>query len=199
MSRNLTYAWLGVVVAAVGACANDDASTASSAAESGTEAITRREGFILRTGGGEVLQNGIIVKLSPANGTEGSILVEQTFPQGGSTILHRHEQGDELFYVVSGHGTVTLSAVTDSIGPGDVVFVPRDEVHAIQNPEGADPLKVVFFMDSPELVEQFRAIHERIVSDPENPPTAAELAQIEARYGGGVAVFPEDGDDSSNQ
>lgn len=194
MPRNLTV-WLGVTFVALGACANDDPATASSAARPETEATTRRQGFILRTGGGEVLPNGIVVKLSPTSGTEGSILVEQTFPKGGSTILHRHEQGDELFYVVSGHGTATLSGVTDSIGPGDVVFVRRDEVHAIQNLEGADPLKVVFFMDSPELVEQFRAIHERIVSDPDNPPTAAELAEIEALYRGGVAVFPRDSDD----
>lgn len=198
MFRKLAYAWLGVAVVALGACSSED-STDSSAARPETGSTTRRGGFILRTGGGEVLQNGILVKLSPANGTEGSILVQQTFPQGRSTILHRHEQGDELFYVVSGRGTAMLSGATDSIGPGDVVFVPRNEVHAIQNRGSADPLKVVFFMDSPELVEQFRAIHERIVSDPDNPPTADEFAKIEARYGGGVSVFPQDGGGSNDQ
>lgn len=35
------------------------------------------EGFILRTAEGEFLRNGIVVKASPATGTEGSILVEQ--------------------------------------------------------------------------------------------------------------------------
>ena len=52
--------------------------------------------------------NGLVVKASPRTGTEGSILVEQTFQRGGATNLHMHDQGDELFYVVSGQGTATL-------------------------------------------------------------------------------------------
>ena len=169
----------------LGACS--DGRSASSA-QTPADQATERTGFVLRTGGREVLQNGIVVKLSPENGTEGSIMVEQTFPHGGATILHRHEQGDELFYVVSGRGTATLSGSTHPIAPGDVVFVPRQEVHSIQNLDNAEPLTVVFFMDSPELVRQFRAVHERTIADPANPPTAAELAEIEARYGGGVTV-----------
>lgn len=188
MPRGLSRAVLAMALTVLVSCSGDVQTNAPSAMEVDAQRASDRTGFVLHTGGGEVLNNGIVVKLSPANGTEGSILVEQTFPQGGSTILHRHDQGDELFYVVSGTGTATLSGATERIGAGDVVFVPRSEVHAIQNLNNATPLRVVFFMDSPELVEQFRAIHERIVSDPDNPPTAAELAEIEARYRGGVAV-----------
>ena len=145
-------------------------------------------GFILKTGLGELLGNSIVVKASPANGTLGSILVEQTFPRGGTTNLHLHEQGDELFYVVSGRGTATLGDTTDEIGAGDVIFVPRSAVHRVENLDNDEPLKVVFFMDSPELVEQFRAMHERVTSDPDRPITPEEREAIADRIGGAKAV-----------
>jgi len=142
------------------------------------------DGFILKTGKGEPLLNGIVVKASPKNGTSGSILVEQTFNKGGTTNRHIHEQGDELFYVVSGRGSATVGDKTEMIEQGDVVFVPKDVVHSIQNLENDDPLTVVFFMDSPELVEQFRAVHERITSEPDRPITREELATLGKRIGG---------------
>ncbi len=185
--RRAIYA--AIVVGCVG-CSSDppspDARPATSSVQTPAESVA--EGFILRTGEGEVLQNGIIVKASPATGTLGSILVEQTFSRGGGTALHLHEQGDELFYVVSGRGTATLGDSTDEIGPGDVIFVPRNAVHRIGNLNSDEPLRVVFFMDSPELVEEFRAIHERVTSEPDRPITNEERAAISERIGGGRAV-----------
>lgn len=146
------------------------------------------EGFVLKAGEGEALGNGIVVKASPKNGTAGSILVEQTFPKGGTTGLHLHEQGGELFYVVSGQGTATLGEVERPIGPGDVIFVPASAVHRIRNIEHDQPLTVVFFMDSPELVDLFRAIHERFTRNPDAPITPEEFAELERQTGGGVSV-----------
>lgn len=82
------------------------------------------DGYILRAGDGEALLNGLVVKASPKTGTERSILVEQTFQTGGKTVLHLHEQGDELFYVVSGRGTARLGEIEETIGRGDVIFIP---------------------------------------------------------------------------
>jgi quercetin dioxygenase-like cupin family protein len=143
------------------------------------------EGFILKAGIGEVLGNGIVVKASPRTGTERSILVEQTFQTGGTTGLHLHEQGDELFYVVSGQGTATLEGVEEPIGPGDVIFVPASAVHRIRNLDNDDPMTVVFFMGSPELVDLFRAIHERHELEPNRPITPDEFAELENQTGGG--------------
>src|SRR4026208_1193152 len=80
------------------------------------------DGCVLKAGLGEPLQNGIVVKASPKTGTKGSILVEQTFPRNGKTPVHIHDQGDELFYVVSGRGTARLGDRVDAIDAGDVVF-----------------------------------------------------------------------------
>jgi len=145
---------------------------------------TGSKGFVLKTGGGEKIFNGIVIKASPKEGTEGSILVEQSFPKGGTTTLHIHDQGDELFYVVSGYGYATLNEKTEMIGPGDVVFVGRGSVHQIDNPDNVDTLKVVFFMDSPELVDEFRAVYERMLSEPGRQITDEEMEAISKRIGG---------------
>ena len=146
------------------------------------------DGFILKVGEGEALRNGIVVKASPRTGTENSILVEQTFPRGGTTGLHLHEQGDELFYVVSGSGTATLGDEEKQIGPGDVIFVPASAAHRIRNLEHDQPLTVVFFMDSPELVDLFRAIHERYAQNPDQPITDEEIAELERKTGGSQSI-----------
>lgn len=145
-------------------------------------------GFILKAGGGEPVINGIVIKASPKNGTEGSILVEQTFPRGSDTILHIHDQGDELFYVVSGQGAARLHGDTAPIAVGDVIFVPRGAVHRIQNFDNDAPLVVIFFMDSPKLAEQFRVIHERRTANPDSPITDEERLEIERRIGGAREV-----------
>lgn len=146
------------------------------------------QGFVLKAGEGEALRNGIVVKASPRTGTQSAILVEQTFPKGGATGLHVHEQGDELFYVVSGRGTATLGDSEESIGPGDVIFVPASAVHRIRNLDHDQPLTVVFFMESAELVDLFRAIHERFERDPSRPVTPEEIAELERRTGGGKSI-----------
>lgn len=144
--------------------------------------------YILRSGMGEALFNGLVVKASPRSGTEGAILVEQTFRRGEGTSLHVHDQGDELFYVVAGRGEATLGKHDAPIAAGDVIFAPRGAVHAIRNEAGEVPLVVVFFMDSPELVRQFRAVHERRQAHPDTPLTPEEMAEIEHIFGGAREV-----------
>jgi quercetin dioxygenase-like cupin family protein len=146
------------------------------------------DGFVLKAGLGEGLQNGIVVKASPKSGTRGSILVEQTFQRNGKTPVHVHDQGDELFYVVSGRGTARLGDRVEPIAAGDVVFAPAGAVHQIANLKNDDPLRVVFFMASPELVDEFRAIHERVTSDPARSITPQEKAAISKRIGGSRVV-----------
>jgi hypothetical protein len=46
----------------------------------------------------------------------------------------------------------------------------------------------VFFMASPELVEELGAIHERITSDPSRAMTPQERAALSERIGGSRVV-----------
>lgn len=180
--------WMvAIVLIGVAACSEEPATQAASE-QTPAASSPSGEGFILKAGGGEALLRGIVVKASPKTGTMGSILVEQTFQKGGTTNLHIHEQGDELFYVVSGRGTAALGDESEMIGPGDVIFVPRSAVHGISNLNNDDPLTVVFFMDSAELVDEFRAIHTRVTSEPDRPMTPEEFNAIRNRLGGSKAA-----------
>ena len=142
------------------------------------------EGFVLKAGDGETVMNGIVIKVSPNNASTQTILAEQTFPRGGRTGLHIHDQGDEIFCVVSGSGTATLEDDTEPVEQGDVIFVPDGTVHGVANMDGDEPLVVVFFMDSPELADQFRAIHQRLAANPDTPITPDEWHELSQRFGG---------------
>ena len=146
-----------------------------------------QEGIIVRAGEGEPLMNGILMMLSPANGTSGPILAEQIFPPGGDTIVHAHDQGDELFYVVSGRGRARLGDRFELIGPRDAILVSPGLTHQVSNPFD-DDLKVVFFMATAELAEQMRAFHERQTAEPDRPITSDEDAEFTERFGGSRTV-----------
>ncbi len=107
-----------VVLIGVAACTEEPSAQAVRELESMSPSVTEgtAEGFILKAGEGEPLLYGLVVKASPETGTTGSILVEQTFQRGGATNLHIHDQGDELFYVVSGQGTATMGDKQKVIG-----------------------------------------------------------------------------------
>lgn len=147
-----------------------------------------QDAFVLKTGEGEAVLNGIVIKVSPQTGSEGSILLEQTFQHGGSTNLHVHDQGDEIIYVVSGKGHARVGDAVQLIEAGDVIFVPRGHVHQVGNMDFDEPLRAVAFMDSPELVEEVRAIHARIQAEPDGKVTDEEIARIAARIGGSRPV-----------
>lgn len=140
--------------------------------------------YVLDAGAGEKMFNGLVIKASPASGTERAILVEQTFPRGGTTGAHIHDLADELFYVVDGHGQALLGDRTEDVDAGDVIFVPKGAMHMIQNQEHDDPLVVVFFMDSPELADEFRAAAELMRSGGRDTLTSEEWALINKRIGG---------------
>ena len=139
------------------------------------------DGFVRKAGEGFFYFNGITEKVSPESGSEKSILAEQIFERGGTTGLHIHDQGDEIFYVAKGTGIAHLDGTDYSIGPGDVIFIPRGAVHQMSNPFNDETLVVVFFMDSPELFHQFRAIKKRM----ENPDPITDEDRKHFRSFGG--------------
>ena len=66
-------------------------------------------------------------------------------PPGTSTGLHLHREVAEFYYVMSGRGTVTMSArgtdaETAPIREGDAIPIQLNEVHSFQN-TGSDPLE----------------------------------------------------------
>ncbi len=67
---------------------------------------------------------------------------------------HRHAQEDEAFYVLEGQYTFLHGEQAIECGPGDVVFVPRGDVHAYTN-SGATPARMLIINTPGRLHEGF--------------------------------------------
>ena len=48
--------------------------------------------------------------------------------------LHYHERTDEFYYVIDGHGTLTLDDEEVELHPGVVVYIPRGVRHRARGP-----------------------------------------------------------------
>jgi mannose-6-phosphate isomerase-like protein (cupin superfamily) len=76
--------------------------------------------------------------------TSGQIgLVEATVRPGGGPAPHVHERTDETFYMVNGELEFLDGDKTFTASAGDVVFLPRGNVHRFHNP-GIQPATLVF-------------------------------------------------------
>jgi mannose-6-phosphate isomerase-like protein (cupin superfamily) len=69
-------------------------------------------------------------------------LAEETLPPGCAVTPHRHRQIEEIYYIVSGRGLMTVGDETREVGPGDAVYIPRGNRHTLKN-TGADPIKLI--------------------------------------------------------
>jgi mannose-6-phosphate isomerase-like protein (cupin superfamily) len=69
-------------------------------------------------------------------------LAEETLPPGCAVKPHRHRQIEEIYYIVSGRGLMTVGDETREVGPGDAVYIPRGNRHTLEN-SGEDPIKLI--------------------------------------------------------
>lgn len=67
---------------------------------------------------------------------------DDILPPGTSIGTHRHENDEEYYYVVSGHGRMTLDDRQVDIGPGDVTAVFPGGRHGLEN-NGDRDLRVI--------------------------------------------------------
>ena len=166
----VTLVWVG--------CAGGTPNTEKDAADG--RAVTRRHGYVLKRGEGEILGSDII-KASPSSGTSGSVMILQPMPGGFSTGLHVHLEADELFYAVSGRGMVTLDKRDFVVEAGDVFFAPAGMEHKVFVAEGSQ-LEVLEFLDKPGVDEEFRVWHRRFSQNPAEL-TLEELNAVARKYG----------------
>lgn len=60
-------------------------------------------------------------------------LAEARLPPGVSTIAHRHQKTEEIYYILEGEGLMQVAAETRSVGPGDAIAIPPGSLHQITN------------------------------------------------------------------
>ena len=52
---------------------------------------------------------------------------------GAATVPHHHGVTEEIYYILSGSGDMTLGDETRSVGPGDAIAIPPGVRHTIRN------------------------------------------------------------------
>jgi mannose-6-phosphate isomerase-like protein (cupin superfamily) len=84
-------------------------------------------------------------------GVKGATLAVVYVNPGEEIKLHRHAE-EELYYIISGTGTVTLDDEEHPIGPGSAVYIAPNRVHG-QRPTGNEPLYMVAVITPPFTAE----------------------------------------------
>jgi mannose-6-phosphate isomerase-like protein (cupin superfamily) len=65
-------------------------------------------------------------------------LAEATVPPGTRTAAHHHPKTEEIYYILSGEGTMFLGAESRPVSRGDAIAIPPGAVHWIENHGPAD-------------------------------------------------------------
>ena len=80
-------------------------------------------------------------------GVKGATLAIVYINPGEEIVLHSHPE-EELYYIISGTGTVTLDDEEHPVGPGSAVYIAGNRVHG-QRPTGNEPLYMVAVITPP--------------------------------------------------
>jgi len=66
-------------------------------------------------------------------GSEFKYVRDIIIPVGSIIGTHEHLDDEEVFYIISGNGTITVDGETRKIGPGSVVLTLPGSSHRIEN------------------------------------------------------------------
>lgn len=69
-------------------------------------------------------------------------LAEEVLPPGRAVTPHHHNELEEIYYILSGTGLMTVGDERQPVGPGDAIFVPRGNRHTLEN-TGPDPIRLL--------------------------------------------------------
>ncbi|MGN0157665.1 MAG: cupin domain-containing protein [Brotaphodocola sp.] len=53
--------------------------------------------------------------------------------EGKSYEAHAHDDHEEVYYIISGNGTITINEETRSIRDGDAIYITPGDTHSIAN------------------------------------------------------------------
>ncbi|HET9533359.1 MAG TPA: cupin domain-containing protein [Blastocatellia bacterium] len=69
-------------------------------------------------------------------------LAEEILPPGKSVTPHLHRQLEEVYYILSGYGRMTVGDEQRDVGPGDAIYIPRGNRHTLEN-TGDEPIRLL--------------------------------------------------------
>src|SRR5215216_813802 len=69
-------------------------------------------------------------------------LAEETLPPGRAVTPHHHRELEEIYYIVSGRGVMSVGDEQHEVVAGDAIFVPRGHSHTLAN-TGDEPIQLL--------------------------------------------------------
>lgn len=137
----------------------------------------------LRPTDSSALSAPFILKVDGRNGGSADLVMgTEDIPPGQGITPHRHLVADEIIFVHSGTGVVSLGERESAFGPGATIYIPKNVRIAVRN-TGATPLSIVFVFSKPGFEAYLRdtSVPE---GEPVTPLSSAERAVIRARHQG---------------
>jgi mannose-6-phosphate isomerase-like protein (cupin superfamily) len=69
-------------------------------------------------------------------------LAEEMLPPGRAVTPHHHRELEEIYYILSGRGLMTVGSERREVGAGDAIYVPRNHRHTLEN-TGDEPIRLL--------------------------------------------------------
>jgi len=69
-------------------------------------------------------------------------LAEEILPPGKAVTPHHHHRLEEIYYILSGRGLMTVGDEKREVSAGDAIFIPRNHRHTLEN-TGAEPIRLL--------------------------------------------------------
>lgn len=101
--------------------------------------INRNNARIINTRHGSEIR--LLVDRTTSKVTQCS-LAEETLLPGQAVTPHHHRELEEIYYILSGSGVMTVGDEKREVAAGDAIYVPRRSRHTLEN-TGAEPIKLL--------------------------------------------------------
>jgi quercetin dioxygenase-like cupin family protein len=88
---------------------------------------------------------------SAINTSKRITILVQNYRPGGVHKIHAHDDTEQVFFVYEGTGEFLLGEEWFGIKKGDLIFVPKDTVHAAKN--SSDSTLILIFISIPLGIE----------------------------------------------
>ena len=69
-------------------------------------------------------------------------LAEELLPPGRAVTPHHHRELEEIYYILSGRGRMTVGKQSNTVEAGDAIYVPRGHRHTLEN-TGDEPIRLL--------------------------------------------------------
>jgi mannose-6-phosphate isomerase-like protein (cupin superfamily) len=127
------------------------------------------------------LPDPFIIKVDKQNGGSKDLVMgyEELAP-GQAIRPHRHLTSDEIIFVHSGTGLVSLGSREAQVNAGGTIYIPANTHIGLRN-TGSAPLGIAFIFSKPGFEEILRE-NSVLEGQPATVLTAAERARNEARH-----------------